>query len=120
MAAPLTGEGGGIAVMTTATMNQLDQAPPLACIENSALESPIFIFLFFHKAIRTELEGLHRAAVAMATNMQSDTRPLLERYHFLRSIYKHHCNAEDEVCCVFDNLNFIWIHEEFGYACKKF
>jgi len=22
---------------------------------------------------------------------------LLERYHFLRAIYKHHCNAEDEV-----------------------
>ncbi|PQQ01183.1 uncharacterized protein Pyn_18684 [Prunus yedoensis var. nudiflora] len=54
-------------------------------------------FLFFHKAIRKELDALHRSAMAFATGKRTDIRPLLERYHFLRSIYKHHSNAEDEV-----------------------
>ncbi|KAL1807733.1 hypothetical protein ACET3Z_024723 [Daucus carota] len=64
----------------------------------SQLESsPIRIFLLFHKAIRSELHALHRAALAFATNPSSDLTPLLDRYHFLRSVYKHHCNAEDEV-----------------------
>ncbi|KAK1390014.1 Zinc finger protein BRUTUS [Heracleum sosnowskyi] len=59
--------------------------------------SPIRIFLLFHKAISSELDALHRAALLFATNPNGDITPLLDRYHFLRSIYKHHCNAEDEV-----------------------
>ncbi|KAL7090978.1 hypothetical protein ACP275_12G076700 [Erythranthe tilingii] len=62
------------------------------------LSSPIRIFLFFHKAIRAELDGLHRTALALATNSSGgDIKQLAEKCHFLRSIYKHHCNAEDEV-----------------------
>lgn len=111
MATPLTGighlrEGGGVAIMA----GPVDPPPPTssssstkACVKNSAQKSPILIFLFFHKAIKSELESLHRAAMDFATNQQSDIKPLLKRYHFLRSIYKHHCNAEDEVgyqfCC---------------------
>ncbi|KAK2972912.1 hypothetical protein RJ640_026664 [Escallonia rubra] len=68
----------------------LSSKPPLESL------SPIRIFLLFHKAIRSELDALHRTAVAFATDRLEDIRPLLERYHFLRSIYKHHCNAEDE------------------------
>lgn len=62
------------------------------------ISSPIRIFLFFHKAIRAELDGLHRTALALATNRSGgDMKQLMEKCHFLRSIYKHHCNAEDEV-----------------------
>ncbi|KAL0538735.1 hypothetical protein IC582_022892 [Cucumis melo] len=63
------------------------------------LESPILIFLFFHKAIRAELDHFHTDAVQFATNHQTtgDISPLLHRYHFLRAVYKHHCKAEDEV-----------------------
>ncbi|KAG5521546.1 hypothetical protein RHGRI_033946 [Rhododendron griersonianum] len=104
MAAPLTGlqhrDGvGGVAVMA-GPLNQSNSnnKPGCNCVKNSALRSPILIFLFFHKAIRTELDGLHRAAMAFANNQESDDiNPLLRRCHFLRSIYKHHCNAEDEV-----------------------
>ncbi|KAI8527685.1 hypothetical protein RHMOL_Rhmol12G0094500 [Rhododendron molle] len=104
MAAPLTGlqhrDGvGGVAVMA-GPLNQSNSnnKPGSNCVKNSALRSPILIFLFFHKAIRTELDGLHRAAMAFANNQESDDiNPLLRRCHFLRSIYKHHCNAEDEV-----------------------
>ncbi|GAB4840321.1 hypothetical protein Ancab_021088 [Ancistrocladus abbreviatus] len=85
-------------------VNAVDPAPPSSsstktCAgKNSASKSPILIFLFFHKAIRSELDGLHRAAVAFVTHhQQSDIKPFLQRYHFLRAIYKHHCNAEDEV-----------------------
>ncbi|XP_075521268.1 LOW QUALITY PROTEIN: zinc finger protein BRUTUS-like [Primulina tabacum] len=60
--------------------------------------SPVRIFLFFHKAIRAELDGLHRAAMALAMNRSGgDIKQLIDKCHFLRSIYKHHCNAEDEV-----------------------
>ncbi|KAJ8445600.1 hypothetical protein Cgig2_018541 [Carnegiea gigantea] len=109
MATPLTGMGhrdggGGVAIMA-GPVNAVDPSPPTSSsstsskvsAKNSAQKSPILIFLFFHKAIKSELEGLHRAAVDFATNQKSDIKPLLERYHFLRSIYKHHCNAEDEV-----------------------
>ncbi|KAL8112173.1 hypothetical protein AgCh_019755 [Apium graveolens] len=96
MATPLSGiqHGGGVAVMAGAT-NQLELSNKRSCSKSSA--SPIRIFLFFHKAIRSELDALHRAAMAFASDPSSDIKPLLERYHFLRSIYKHHCNAEDEV-----------------------
>ncbi|XAR72331.1 Ubiquitin--protein ligase [Bertholletia excelsa] len=101
MATPLTGLNrgdGGVAVMA-GPVNQFDSSGQSnkPCVKNSALRSPILIFFFFHKAIRKELDGLHRAAMALATNQQSDVSPLLERCHFVRSIYKHHCNAEDEV-----------------------
>lgn len=113
MATPLTGVqhrdgGGGITLIatTTATVNPPADPPPSpssksSCMKNNnnhaAFKSPIHIFLFFHKAIRSELEGLHRDALAFATNQNGDIQPLLQRYHFLRAIYKHHCNAEDEV-----------------------
>ena len=67
------------------------------CLKSLEPKSPIFIFLLFHKAIRKELDALHRMAMAFATGKRTDIRPLLERYHFFRSIYKHHSNAEDEV-----------------------
>lgn len=63
------------------------------------VSSPIRIFLLFHKAIRAELDSLHRSAMALATNRGGgDIKQLKDKCHFLRSIYKHHCNAEDEVC----------------------
>ncbi|XP_050375390.1 zinc finger protein BRUTUS-like isoform X2 [Argentina anserina] len=95
MAAPFS---GGVAVMA-GPLTPLDPSPSNASSQkNSSHKSPILIFLLFHKAIRSELDGLHRAAVAFATSRApAGIEPLLERYHFLRSIYKHHCNAEDEV-----------------------
>ncbi|GMP83379.1 hypothetical protein CsSME_00037313 [Camellia sinensis var. sinensis] len=95
MATPLTGLQH-IALMA-GPVNQVDQSNK-SCANNSSLRSPILIFLFFHKAIRTELDGLHRAAMAFVSDQEGDLNPLLEQYHFFRSIYKHHCNAEDEVC----------------------
>ncbi|KAK9277135.1 hypothetical protein L1049_006674 [Liquidambar formosana] len=101
MATPLTGlqhrDGGGISAIMASPVNPLDPSPAKTCLNSSALKSPILIFLYFHKAIRSELDGLHRAAIAFATHQESDIKPLLERYHFLRAIYKHHCNAEDVV-----------------------
>ncbi|XP_020532353.1 zinc finger protein BRUTUS isoform X1 [Jatropha curcas] len=67
------------------------------CLESNEQKSPILIFLYFHKAIRNELDSLHRLAMAFATGQTVDVESLFERYRFLRLIYKHHCNAEDEV-----------------------
>lgn len=60
-------------------------------------DSPLLIFVLFHKAIRKEFERLHRAAVSFATDGSGNVRWLSERCRFLFDIYKHHCNAEDAV-----------------------
>lgn len=113
MATPLTGVahldgGGGVAVLSN-RVSRMDSSSSSSSSNGgggsagggfncSALsESPILIFLFFHKAIRNELDALHRLAMAFATGNCSDISPLAERYHFLRSMYRHHSNAEDEV-----------------------
>ncbi|XP_062158173.1 zinc finger protein BRUTUS [Alnus glutinosa] len=90
---------GGVAVLPN-SVNKVDSSSlssSKACLSGSETKSPILIFLFFHKAIRNELDALHRSAMAIATGNRSDIRPLLDSYHFLRLIYKHHSNAEDEV-----------------------
>uniref|UniRef100_A0A2C9VNG9 CHY-type domain-containing protein n=1 Tax=Manihot esculenta TaxID=3983 RepID=A0A2C9VNG9_MANES len=90
------GGGGGVAVMS-GPVNPIDPSTPSkTSVKNSALKSPILIFLFFHKAIRSELDGLHCAAMNFAT-AGGDIKPLRRKYHFFCAIYKHHCNAEDEV-----------------------
>uniref|UniRef100_A0A6N2KJY0 Hemerythrin-like domain-containing protein n=1 Tax=Salix viminalis TaxID=40686 RepID=A0A6N2KJY0_SALVM len=66
--------------------------------EEEDTKSPILIFLYFHKAIRNELDSLHRLALAFATGHQNvEIKPLFQRYRFLRLVYKYHSNAEDEV-----------------------
>ncbi|KAK6276514.1 PREDICTED: uncharacterized protein LOC18604147 [Theobroma cacao] len=65
--------------------------------EESEEKSPILMFLLFHKAVRNELDALHRLAMAFATGNSVDIQSLFQRYGFLRSIYKHHSIAEDEV-----------------------
>lgn len=94
-------QNGGVSVMAAApTVAPVDQNGRAAAATTLRLSSPIRIFLFFHKAIRAELDGLHQTALALATNGSGgDIKQLMEKCHFLRSIYKHHCNAEDEVCC---------------------
>ena len=88
--------GGGVAVLT-------NLVPPSSSNggggfnRSSLTESPILIFSFFQKAIGNELDALHRLALDFATGNCFDIVPLSERYHFLRSMYRHHSNAEDEV-----------------------
>ncbi|KAL6571060.1 hypothetical protein OROGR_000610 [Orobanche gracilis] len=90
-------QSGGVSVIAA--------APVAAAVDKNGhsaaarrLSSPIRIFSFFHKAIRAELGGLHMTALALATNRDGgDIKQLVEKCHFLRSIYRHHCNAEDEV-----------------------
>ncbi|XP_068642965.1 zinc finger protein BRUTUS-like isoform X1 [Aristolochia californica] len=102
MATPLTGlqHRDGVLPLMAAPASPVESSSSSSskcCWKNSALQSPISIFIFFHKAIRSELDGLHRAAIAFVTESGDNIRPLSDRCHFLRTIYKHHCNAEDEV-----------------------
>ncbi|KAK6921197.1 Zinc finger, CHY-type [Dillenia turbinata] len=99
MAKPLadggsTAAGDGVSVLSSSSINGGLES---SLSSSTALKSPILIFMFFHKAIKTELDALHKDALAFATGHKADIRPLINRYHFLRSIYKHHSNAEDEV-----------------------
>lgn len=76
--------------------------PPMAAASpksgaSAVTASPIRFFLFFHDAVRSELDGLHRAAVASAADPRADARPLIRRCRFLRRMYLHHSDAEDEV-----------------------
>lgn len=91
-----TGGGGAVAVLTNSVNSSCAKSFG-GFFEKSEEKSPILIFLFFHKAVRNELEALHRLAMAFATGQGADLRSMLERCRFLRSIYKQHSNAEDEV-----------------------
>ncbi|KAL6848619.1 hypothetical protein ACP4OV_021202 [Aristida adscensionis] len=71
--------------------------PPAAAAAGSAAEAPVLIFAYFHKAIRAELEGLHAAAVRLATERAGDAAALEARARFLFAVYRHHCDAEDAV-----------------------
>lgn len=64
----------------------------------SAAEAPVLIFVYFHKAIRAELERMHAAAVRLATGRAGgDVAALEARCRFLFTVYRHHCDAEDAV-----------------------
>jgi zinc finger-like protein len=119
MATPLDcvgGGGGGVAILSNST-NKVDSSSSLnASLKCSKLDSPILIFLFFHKAIRNELDTLHRLAMAFATGNRSDIQPLFDRYHFLSSIYRHHSNAEDEVQISLQLFYFIFINSIIRFS----
>ncbi|XP_051144695.1 zinc finger protein BRUTUS-like [Andrographis paniculata] len=90
-------QDGGVSVIAAAMVAApVDQAGHTAAA--LSLSSPIRIFVLFHKAIRNELDGLNRSAMALATNRSGgDIKPFIDKCLFVRSIYRHHCNAEDEV-----------------------
>ena len=97
-------------VVSTSTV----KPPPFGGFsEESEEKSPILIFLLFHKALRNELDALHRLALAFATGNSVDIQSLFQRYGFLRSIYKHHSVAEDEVLLFFSsicyNFRMFWL-----------
>ncbi|PKA59692.1 RING finger and CHY zinc finger domain-containing protein 1 [Apostasia shenzhenica] len=106
MATPLAGDGV-LALMPQEPVSSIDAAASSSSSSTSAAASsggrssaestPILIFLFFHKAIRCELDRLHRAAIAFATDGSGDVRWISERFLFLFEVYTHHCNAEDAV-----------------------
>jgi zinc finger-like protein len=82
---------------TLAAVMPRSPSPTPAEAGTSAAEAPVLIFLYFHKAIRAELEALHGAAVRLATERSGDVAVLAERCRFFFNIYKHHCDAEDAV-----------------------
>ncbi|KAL4363082.1 hypothetical protein GQ457_04G039090 [Hibiscus cannabinus] len=82
-------------------------------LEESEEKSPILTFLLFHKAVRNELDVLHRLALAFATGNSVNIQSLFQRYGFFRSIYKQHSVAEDEVLLFFPasfcyNFRILW------------
>ena len=59
--------------------------------------SPIYELKFFHTAIRAELGNLHQDAMALEFGADKEIWNLLQKYHFLRRVYRHHSSGEDEV-----------------------
>jgi zinc finger protein-like protein len=104
MASPMAGDGV-LALMPQEVTNPIDSSSSSSSnatkdtnrSKRSAQEFPVLIFLYFHKAIRSELDRLHREAVELATGGGGDVSALAERCRFLFDIYKHHCDAEDAV-----------------------
>lgn len=79
------------------SMDPSSSSSLLERLRSSDGSSPLIFFLFFHKAIRSELDRLHRAAVALAADGVGDVESVSRRCRFLFSMYQHHSNAEDEV-----------------------
>ncbi|KAG6475655.1 hypothetical protein ZIOFF_064884 [Zingiber officinale] len=103
MATPLAGDGV-LALIPQEVVNSIDpvQSSPAPAVATATFgglpeRSPILIFVYFQKAIRSELDRLHRGAVSLATDGSGDVHSLAERCVFLYDIYQHHCNAEDAV-----------------------
>ncbi|KAF3339714.1 RING finger protein C2F3.16 [Carex littledalei] len=101
MASPMAGDGV-LALMPLEVANPIDSSSSNGTQDTnrnkrSAQEFPVLIFLYFQKAIRLELDRLHRSAVELATGGGGDVSAFAERCRFLFDIYKHHCNAEDAV-----------------------
>ena len=102
MATPMAGEGPIAAAIPRSP------PPPAAggCGGGSAAEAPVLIFVYFHKAIRAELERMHAAAVRLATAGPASggggggVAALEARCCFLFAVYRHHCHAEDAVRAV--------------------
>ncbi|OEL20429.1 RING finger and CHY zinc finger domain-containing protein 1 [Dichanthelium oligosanthes] len=100
MATPMAGEGPIAAAIPRSP------PPPAAGggggAGGSAAEAPVLIFVYFHKAIRAELERMHAAAVRLATGRAGAVAggavaALEARCRFLFAVYRHHCHAEDAV-----------------------
>ncbi|CAL9042149.1 unnamed protein product [Musa banksii] len=102
MAMPFAGDGV-LALMPQEVVNSIDPAPssPPQPAEKPLTESPekspILVFVYFQKAIRSELDRLHHDAVELATAGSGDVSSLADRCISLFDIYQHHCNAEDAV-----------------------
>lgn len=96
MATPLAGEGP-----IAAAIPRSPPPPESGRGAGSAAEAPVLIFVYFHKAIRAELERMHAAAVRLATMGRAggggDVAALEARCRFLFAVYRHHCHAEDAV-----------------------
>lgn len=80
-------------------------AEPLAGVP--LVDAPILLFVCFHKALRSELSQLRRAATEEAESGSHGRELVLElrrRFEFLKLVYKYHSATEDEV--VF--FSFFW------------
>lgn len=83
------------------SMDPSSSSPPsqsmLSGDANSAEDRPILIFLYFHKAIRSELDRIHRLAVALVSDGTGHVEALTDSCRFLYNICNYHCQAEDAV-----------------------
>ncbi|CAM8984233.1 unnamed protein product [Rhodiola kirilowii] len=74
---------------------------PLAGIR--LVDSPIMLFVAFHKAFRGELSELKKLAVEVVESGGGGggrgvvVNAILRRFEFLKVVYQYHCAAEDEV-----------------------
>jgi hypothetical protein len=105
VATPIAGD----ASTTIAAAAAVPRSPPAPDAGGGlAAEAPVLIFVYFHKAIRAELERMHAAAVRLATERSGDVAALDARCRFLFSLYRHHCDAEDAVRTVAPRCMYVY------------
>ncbi|KAJ3670660.1 hypothetical protein LUZ60_008086 [Juncus effusus] len=106
-------------ILNTIPSSSSSSSSPSSPSSSSSSESPVLIFLCFHKAIRCELGRLHRWAVELATtdgDGDGKVGGLADGWRVFHRIYKHHCQAEDAV--IFPALDLRVKNVAFTYSLE--
>ncbi|CAH8391101.1 unnamed protein product [Eruca vesicaria subsp. sativa] len=79
-------------------------------------DSPILLFVYFHKAFRAQLAELHRLAGDRVKTGSYLAVELRRKFDFLKLVYKYHSAAEDEV--IFSALETRVKNIAFNYSLE--
>ncbi|VVA91823.1 unnamed protein product [Arabis nemorensis] len=79
-------------------------------------DSPILLFVYFHKAFRAQLAELHRLAGDVVWTGSDLAVELRRKFDFFKLVYKYHSAAEDEV--IFSALDTRVKNIAFNYSLE--
>lgn len=95
----------GVGVPLPPDKNRRENKPPDITSSSSGVsvvnarlsDSPILLFVYFHKAFRAQLAELHRLAGDRVKTGSYLAVELRRKFDYLKLVYKYHSAAEDEV-----------------------
>ncbi|XP_013664416.1 zinc finger protein BRUTUS-like At1g18910 [Brassica napus] len=114
----------GVGVPLPPDKNRRENKPPDITSSSSGVsvvnarlsDSPILLFVYFHKAFRAQLAELHRLAGDRVKTGSYLAVELRRKFDYLKLVYKYHSAAEDEV--IFSALDTRVKNIAFNYSLE--